>query len=160
MVIALDTIASEGFWNRLIVLAIVAVVITVVVYGVVGLIVKMDDIGLRLAQNSTGLVEKFGRGLVNGMPKVMSVLGVVGTAAMLWVGGHILLVGIDELGFHPLYELVHHGEEAVAGIAGIGSILAWIVNTLASALLGLIVGTVIVAALLGVSKLRGKSSAH
>lgn len=158
MVIALDTIASEGFWNRLIVLAIVAIVITVVVYGVVGLIVKMDDIGLRLAENSTGFVEKFGRGLVNAMPKVMSVLGVVGTAAMLWVGGHILLVGIDELGFHPIYELVHHGEDAVADIAGIGSILAWIVNTLASALLGLIVGSVIVAALLGVSKLRGKSN--
>ncbi|MET0315521.1 MAG: DUF808 family protein, partial [Rhodococcus fascians] len=73
-----------------------------------------------------------------------------GTAAMLWVGGHILLVGIDELGFHPLYELVHHGEEAVHDIAGIGPILAWIVNTLASALLGLIVGVIVVLAQLGV----------
>ncbi|MGB3368999.1 MAG: DUF808 family protein, partial [Rhodococcus sp. (in: high G+C Gram-positive bacteria)] len=82
MVIALDTIASEGFWNRLIILAVVAVVITIVVYGVVGLIVKMDDIGLRLAEKSSGIVEKFGRGLVKAMPKVMSVLSVVGTAAM------------------------------------------------------------------------------
>ncbi|SNS53047.1 DUF808 domain-containing protein [Rhodococcoides kyotonense] len=156
MVIALDTIASEGFWSRLIILAVVAVVITVVVYGVVGLIVKMDDIGLRLAEKSSGFVEKFGRGLVKAMPKVMSFLGVVGTAAMLWVGGHILLVGIDELGFHPLYELVHHGEDAVHDIAGIGPVLAWIVNTLASALLGLVVGTIIVAAQLGVSKVLAK----
>ncbi|KZF01139.1 ABC transporter [Rhodococcus sp. EPR-157] len=159
MVIALDTIASEGFWNRLIILAVVAVVITIVVYGVVGLIVKMDDIGLRLAEKSSGIVEKFGRGLVKAMPKVMSVLSVVGTAAMLWVGGHILLVGIDELGFHPLYELVHHGEEAVRDIAGIGSILAWIVNTLASALLGLIVGALVVVAQLGVTKILDKRRA-
>ncbi|OZD62761.1 ABC transporter [Rhodococcus sp. 06-1059B-a] len=150
MVIALDTIAAEGFWSRLIILAVVAVVITVIVYGVVGLIVKMDDIGLRLADKSTGFTSKFGRGLVKAMPKVMSFLGIVGTAAMLWVGGHILLVGIDELGFHPLYELVHHGEEAVHDIAGIGPILAWIVNTLASALLGLIVGVVVALAQLGV----------
>ncbi|KQU49342.1 ABC transporter [Rhodococcus sp. Leaf278] len=159
MVIALDTIASEGFWSRLIILAVVAVVITIVVYGVVALIVKMDDIGLKLADGSTGFVEKFGRGLVKGMPKVMSVLSVVGTAAMLWVGGHILLVGIDELGFHPIYELVHHGEEAVRGVAGIGGVLAWIVNTLASAIIGAIVGCIIVVAQLGISKALAKRSA-
>ncbi|MGU3433053.1 DUF808 domain-containing protein [Actinomycetes bacterium M1A6_2h] len=156
MVIALDTIASEGFWNRLIILLIVAIVITFVVYGAVGLIVKMDDIGLKLAENSSGFTEKFGRGLVTAMPKVMSVLSVVGTAAMLWVGGHILLNGIDELGFHPLYELVHHGEDAVRGVAGIGGVLAWIVNTIASAILGFIVGSLIVAIMSGVGKLRGK----
>jgi predicted DNA repair protein MutK len=156
MVIALDTVASEGFWNRLIILLVVAVVITVVVYGAVGLIVKMDDIGLRLAENSSGFTEKFGRGLVTAMPKVMSVLSVVGTAAMLWVGGHILLVGIDELGFHPIYELVHHAEDAVHGVAGIGGVLAWIVNTICSAILGFIVGSLIVAIMSGVGKLRGK----
>ena len=156
MVIALDTIAGEGFWSRLIILAVVAVVITIVVYGVVALIVKMDDIGLQLADTRSGVVEKFGRGLVKAMPKVMSVLSVVGTAAMLWVGGHILLVGIDELGFHPIYDVVHHGEELVGDVAGIGGVLAWIVNTLASALLGLIVGAIIVAAQLGVSRLLKK----
>ncbi|WP_156516157.1 MULTISPECIES: DUF808 family protein, partial [unclassified Rhodococcus (in: high G+C Gram-positive bacteria)] len=159
MVIALDTIAAEGFWSRLIILAVVAVVITIVVYGVVALIVKMDDIGLKLAEGSTGFVEKFGRGLVKAMPKVMSVLSVVGTAAMLWVGGHILLVGIDELGFHPIYELVHHGEDAVRGVAGIGGVLAWIVNTLASAIIGAIVGGIIVAAQLGISKVLAKRAA-
>lgn len=93
------------------------------------------------------------------MPKVMSVLSVVGTAAMLWVGGHILLVGIDELGFHPIYELVHHGEEAVRGVAGIGGVLAWIVNTLASAIIGAIVGCIIVVAQLGISKALAKRGA-
>ncbi|AYJ47144.1 DUF808 domain-containing protein [Rhodococcus sp. P1Y] len=162
MVIALDTIASEGFWSRLIILAVVAVVITIVVYGVVGLIVKMDDIGLKLTETSSGFAKKFGRGMVNAMPKVMSFLSVVGTAAMLWVGGHILLVGIDELGFHPLYELVHHGEEAVRGVAGIGPVLAWIVNTVASAILGAIVGVIVVLGQLGVSKVlhKRKAAAH
>ncbi|MCZ4077567.1 DUF808 domain-containing protein [Rhodococcus sp. H36-A4] len=161
MVIALDTIASEGFWNRLVVLAVVAVVITIVVYGVVGLIVKMDDIGLKLAENSTGLLEKVGRGLVRGMPHVMSVLSVVGTAAMLWVGGHILLIGIDDLGFHPIYQLVHHLEDAVGDIAGIGGVLAWIVNTIASAILGLIVGLIIVGGQLGITRVLSKrSKAH
>lgn len=159
MVIALDTIEAEDFWSRLIILFVVAIVITFVVYGAVGLIVKMDDIGLRLAEKSSGFVEKFGRGLVKGMPKVMAVLSVVGTAAMLWVGGHILLVGIDELGFHPIYDIVHHGEEIVGDVAGIGGVLAWIVNTLASALLGLIVGAIIVAALLGLTRVFKKDDA-
>ncbi len=159
MVIALDTIEAEGFWNRLVILFVVAVVITIVVYGAVGLIVKMDDIGLRLAEKSSGFVEKFGRGLVKAMPKVMAFLSVVGTAAMLWVGGHILLVGIDELGFHPIYDIVHHGEEIVGDVPGIGGVLAWIVNTLASALLGLIVGAIIVAALLGLTRLFKKDDA-
>jgi predicted DNA repair protein MutK len=71
----------------------------------------------------------------------------VGIAAMLWVGGHILLVGVDELGWHALYDVVHHLEESVSGVAGIGGFLAWVVNTLASALIGLVVGAVVVAVL-------------
>ena len=79
------------------------------------------------------------------MPKLLSVLSTVGIAAMLWVGGHILLVGVDELGWHAPYDLVHHLEEGVAGVAGVGGLLAWLVNTLASALIGLVVGAVVVA---------------
>ena len=77
---------------------------------------------------------------------------------MLWVGGHILLVGVDELGWHALYDLVHHLEEAVAGVAGIGGVLAWLVNTLASALIGLVVGAVVVAVLHVLP--RRKAAAH
>ena len=65
---------------------------------------------------------------------------------MLWVGGHILLVGADTLGWHAPYSLVHHAELAVAGATGaLGGFLGWLTNTLGSALVGLIVGAVVVA---------------
>ncbi|WP_222195259.1 DUF808 domain-containing protein [Modestobacter italicus] len=148
MVISLNEVVDQGFWSRAIILAIVALGITVLVYGVVGLIVKMDDVGLHLAQRPSAGVARFGRGLVKGMPKLLSALTVVGTAAMLWVGGHILLVGTDELGLHVLYEAVHHLEEAAADATGaLGSVVGWVVNTLGSALLGLIVGAIVVTVL-------------
>ena len=85
-----------------------------------------------------------GRGLVTGMPKLLAVLSVVGTVAMVWVGGHILLVGADELGWHGPYDLVHRLENPVHDVAGIGGVLAWLLNTLASAIVGLAVGTLVV----------------
>lgn len=147
MVIALNEVDTEPFLSRLVVLAIVAVLITALVYGVVGLIVKMDDVGLSLAERDSGASQRVGHALVKGMPRLLSVLGAVGIAAMLWVGGHILLVGVDELGWHWPYAQVHHLEEAVHGVAGVGGLLAWLANTLASALVGLVVGAVVVAAL-------------
>jgi len=146
MVISLNEVAGEGFWSRLIILTVVAVAITVVVYGVVALIVKMDDVGVHLAERSTGLTGRLGRGMVTAMPRVLSVLSIVGTAAMLWVGGHIELVGLDELGWHAPYELVHHLEEGVHdAVPGIGGVLAWLTNTAASAVLGLAIGALLVA---------------
>ncbi|MBX7450405.1 DUF808 domain-containing protein [Mycolicibacterium sp. 3033] len=144
MVIALNEVAAETFWPRLIILLIVAVVITAAVYGVVAGIVKMDDVGLHLTARSTGFVGRIGRALVTGMPKLLSTLSVVGTAAMLWVGGHILLVGTDTLGWHGPYSLVHHAEEYVHHVGGIGAVLAWLVNTAASAVIGFVVGAIIV----------------
>jgi predicted DNA repair protein MutK len=146
MVIALNEVAEEPFFSRLAILLVVALAITVIVYGVVALIVKMDDAGLALAGRPSETSQRLGRALVAGMPKVMSVISVVGTVAMLWVGGHILLVGVDELGWHGLYDLVHHGEEAIAAaVPGIGGFLAWCFNTLCSAIVGLVVGAVVVA---------------
>ena len=145
MVISLNEVVDEGFWSRAVILAIVAIGITVLVYGVVGLIVKMDDVGLHLSQRSGSGVAKLGRGLVKGMPKLLSALTVVGTAAMLWVGGHILLVGTDDLGWHGLYDVVHHLEEAAHDATGaVGGVVGWLVNTVASALLGLVVGALVV----------------
>ena len=145
MVISLNEVVDQGFVSRAIILAVVAVGITVLVYGVVGLIVKMDDVGLHLAERPGKGVARLGRGLVKGMPRLLTALTVVGTAAMLWVGGHILLVGTDELGLHFLYGAVHHLEEAAHEAAGaFGSVVGWLVNTVASALLGLVVGAVIV----------------
>ncbi|SNR74106.1 DUF808 domain-containing protein [Blastococcus mobilis] len=145
MVISLNEVVDEGFWSRAIILAVVAIGITVLVYGVVGLIVKMDDVGLSLSQRSGKGVARFGRGLVKAMPRLLSALTAIGTVAMLWVGGHILLVGTDELGLHFLYETVHHLEEAAHEATGaLGGVVGWLVNTLGSALLGLVVGAAIV----------------
>jgi hypothetical protein len=144
MVITLNEVIDETFWSRLAILVVVALVMTVLVYGVVALIVRMDDAGLRLSQRS-GAAATFGRGLVRAMPVVLNVLTVVGTAAMLWVGGHILLVGADELGLHALYGAVHHVEEAAHDATGaFGGLVGWLVNTVASAILGLIVGGLVV----------------
>lgn len=80
------------------------------------------------------------------MPVVLSVLSTVGVAAMLWVGGHILLVCLDELGVSLLYDAVHQLEEEVGHALGaVGGIGAWLTNTGASAILGVVVGAIIVA---------------
>jgi hypothetical protein len=145
MVISLNEVAAEAFVSRAVILAVVAIGITVLVYGVVALIVKMDDVGLSLAQRSGKRVAGFGRWLVKAMPRLLTGLTIVGTAAMLWVGGHILLVGTEELGLHVLYDAVHHLEELAAAATGaLGGVVAWLVNTAASAVLGLVVGALIV----------------
>jgi predicted DNA repair protein MutK len=146
MVIALNEVADQAFAPRLGILVVVALVLTVVVYGVVAVVVKMDDVGLHLTQTASQIAQKIGRGLVAGMPKLLSALSAVGTVAMLWVGGHILLVGSDHLGWHTPHGLVHHVEDQVRHIAeSVGGVLAWLVNTGVSALIGLVVGAVVVA---------------
>ncbi|NHN54563.1 DUF808 domain-containing protein [Calidifontibacter sp. DB0510] len=147
MVISLNEVASQGFWARAAILIVVAILITILVYGVVALIVKMDDVGLHLSRRDSAGAKRLGRGLVKGMPKVMSVLSTVGIVAMLWVGGHILLVGADELGWKWPYSLVHHAEVAVEGVPGVGGILVWLVGTLCAAIAGAIVGSIVVAIL-------------
>ncbi|MCA1782603.1 MAG: DUF808 domain-containing protein [Dermatophilaceae bacterium] len=147
MVIALNEVANEPIVQRTIIMVVVAIGITLLVYGMVGLIVKMDDIGLSLTQRGSGASQKVGRALVKGMPKLLAALSAIGIVAMLWVGGHILLVGVDELGWHGLYGFVHQIEDGVADLAGVGGFLAWLVNTVASAILGFIVGCIVVGVL-------------
>ena len=144
MVIALKEVLDEGVAARAAILVVVAVLITAVVYGAVALIVKMDDVGLRLASGDSPASQRIGRGLVAGMPKLLTFLSVIGTAAMLWVGGHILIVGAEELGWHWPYDVVHDAEHAVEDVAGIGGVLAWLVNTAISAVVGLAVGVAVV----------------
>jgi len=161
MVISLNEVAAESFWSRLVILLVVAAAITVVVYGVVALIVKMDDVGLHLAERRSAFAQSVGRGLVRGMPKLLSVISVVGTIAMLWVGGHILLVGLDDLGWHPPYEFVHHLEEDVHhAVSGIGGALGWLVNTACSAVFGIVVGAVVVAVVHLLPSRSKKPAAH
>jgi predicted DNA repair protein MutK len=147
MVIALKEVIDEPVVSRGVILAIVGVLITVAVYGVVALIVKMDDVGLKLAERPSPRSQRIGLLLVTGMPKLLAWLSVIGTAAMLWVGGHILLVGFDELGWTAPYHLVHELEHLVEDVPGIGGVLSWMVNTGCSAIVGFAVGSLIVGVL-------------
>lgn len=140
MVISLNEVTNLPFLQRAGVLIVVALLITAAVYGAVGLLVKMDDVGLALTQRDSSFAQKFGRGLVSAMPKVLSIIAVVGTFAMLWVGGHILLVGADELGFHWPYHTVHH---IVEGVHHLGGAVTWIVETFFSMVAGLIIGSIV-----------------
>lgn len=147
MVISLSSL-NEGktdlqWWGKAIALVIIAVLITVGVYGVCGLIVKLDDIGLHLSKQPH--TRRVGTLLVSAMPNLLSVLSTVGIAAMLWVGGHILLSGADKLGWHEPYGTVHHLERLVQGLSAVGGLLVWLVETLCSAIVGLVVGALVVA---------------
>ncbi|HEX6149781.1 DUF808 family protein, partial [Nocardioides sp.] len=145
-VIALNEVEDEPLLSRALILVFVAIAITVVVYGAVALIVKMDDIGLRLALRDSPRSQRFGHALVAAMPRLLAAISLIGTLAMLWVGGHILLASLDELGLHAPYDLVHELEHAVHDAVGswVGSLLGWVVNTVASAVVGLLVGAVAV----------------
>jgi len=161
MVIALKEVLDEPILARAAILVVVGIIITIAVYGVVAAIVKMDDVGLALAQRSSAAAQRFGRFLVRAMPVVLHVLGVVGTAAMLWVGGHILLVGAHELGWDAPYDLVHDLEGLVDDTGSASGILTWLVNTAASALVGLVVGVIVASIVDRVAAARGReATAH
>ena len=147
MVIALDSVAHESFWARLAILVVVALVITVGVYGVVGVLVKIDDMGLALAERGRGAVARLGVAMVDAMPRVLATIAVVGTVAMLWVGGHILIAGASDLGWHPPYDALHHLEHHVrhaVHVPVLGAALGWLSATVVSAIVGLVVGAVVV----------------
>ena len=145
MVIALKDVLDEPVVARAIILAIVGILITAVVYGVVALIVKMDDVGLAMTARDSASAQRTGRALVAGMPKLLAALSAVGIAAMLWVGGHIVLAGAAELGWHAPADLVHDLEHAVPHVGSISGVLGWLTATLASAVFGLVLGAIVVA---------------
>lgn len=114
MTIALAAIEAPNVWMQAATLAVVGIGVTVAVYGSVALIVKMDDVGLYLTNNAlTPVGRGIGRGLVKFMPVLMWILSVVGTAAMLWVGGSIIIHGLEELGFGWLGHHIHDWAYAV-----------------------------------------------
>jgi predicted DNA repair protein MutK len=145
MVISMNEVATESIWVRAFILVLVAFAITVLVYGAVALIVKMDDIGLHLTGKESARSKRIGELLVRGMPAVLAAITFVGTIAMLWVGGHIMLQGAHDLGWHAPYDLVHALEHPAEVVPAVGGLLAWIVNTLCSAVLGLVWGLVVMA---------------
>ena len=164
MAITLNEVAAEDLATRAGVLALVGILVTAAVYGVVGLIVKMDDVGLHLAQRSSALARGVGRGLVAFMPHLLTILSVVGTVAMLWVGGGIILHGLAQLGFSGPEHWIHgiqHGVSEIAGAAG--GVLGWLTFAGLSALAGLIIGGIITVVLHKVLKVGGhgtETAAH
>ena len=148
LAIALGTIVTQPLLDKAIILALVSIVVTIGVYGAVALIVKMDDIGLRLAQTESGAAQAIGRGLVQGMPALLAVLSVVGTAAMAWVGGGIIVHGLEEYGLNALPHWIHHMADAASAAAPFASgFVGWFVSAFFAGILGLAVGVVIVGAL-------------
>jgi predicted DNA repair protein MutK len=146
MTIALAALPGLGFWMELSALAVVAVGITAMVYGSVALIVKTDDLGLLMARaGRLSVTRQVGALIVRGMPRFMTLLTTVGTAAMLWVGGSIVVHGAAELGWHAPEDLIHHAAEAVARAAGRAEgAVAWTVKAVLDGLLGLALGLLLI----------------
>lgn len=147
MTIALATVESPNLWMQGVTLAVVGVLITAAVYGAVALIVKMDDIGLHMAANrKTAAARAFGRGLVAGMPRLMALLSSVGTAAMLWVGGSIVLHGLEvtHLWAWP-YEAIHHiAEMAAQALPAAQGFVMWAVQAGIDGVFGLGLGALLI----------------
>lgn len=158
MVIALKEVLTEGLVTRAVVLVVVAVLVTAAVYGVVALLVKADDVGLRLAERPGRRSRAVGQAVVRGMPRVLAALTVIGTVAMLWVGGHILVSGAAELGWHAPLDLLHAASESVADVPGVGGLLAWLVDTALATAVGLAVGAVVALALTLLRRVRRGSN--
>ncbi len=157
MVISMNSIEQDSLWMRAAVLAVVALGITALVYGAVAILVKMDDVGLAMSKDEDGsqVKKRFGHGLVKAMPAVMKVISYVGMVAMLWVGGHIILVSTHDLGLAQPYEWIH-GLEVTMG----GGVLGWLINTFFSFLIGLGIGAIIVALMHVLPFGHGKNDEH
>ncbi len=146
MAIALAELPNQSATMQAIVLGVVAVGITVAVYGAVALIVKMDDFGLHLATRGSPGVRAFGRGLVKAMPKLLKALSIIGTAAMIWVGGGIIVHGLEVFHLTPVPHWIHHVAEAAGHSAPLAQgVVGWLVGAIGYGIVGLIVGGVIVA---------------
>lgn len=148
IVITLGTVAAAGFVERVSVLAGIALIMTVGVYGLVAGIVKLDDAGLYLSRQAAPWQQMLGRGLLGFAPWLMKALSVVGTAAMFLVGGGILLHGVPALG--------HAVEHFADGLGWLGGV----VNSLAGGVAGLLAGAVVVLIANTLQRLRGAGSAH
>ena len=157
MAIALGEVGDTPILTQAITLVLVAIAITAGVYGVVALIVKADDVGLYLARQRSGALQAIGRGLVKGVPVMMRWLAVIGTAAMIWVGGGILLHGTEELGLAGPAHVVHHASEVAGHATGaLGPAVAWIVTAALSGVVGLAVGALVALIVHQVHKARGR----
>ncbi len=143
MAIALATVADRPLAIQAGALAIVGFALTFAVYGVVGLIVKMDDIGVHLAQRESALTTAIGRGLVKSMPHLLEALSFIGTAAMLWVGGGIIVHGLEHFGLDAIPHFIDRLSQIAARVTQLGAVAAWLTFALCAAAVGFVVGSVI-----------------
>jgi predicted DNA repair protein MutK len=159
MLIALASLDPDfGIWMTLGALVVIGLGMTVLVYGAVALLVKIDDVGLSLMKNSVRRVRRTGAHIVRSMPAVFRVIGIVGTVAMLWVGGHLVITNLAETFWHGPYDLLHAAAHAVEPA---GPVVVWLTDTAMSAVFGLALGMIIVGVVLGVSRvLRRKQPAQ
>ena len=146
MTIALSVIDADTVWMRALVLGSVAIGITALVYGAVAVFVKADDVGLRMHKAGRWVMTRsLGRGIVKSMPTVMLIVATIGTAAMLWVGGSILVHGAHDLGWHLPYDTVHHLAETTSHAVGqANGFIKWAVTATLDGLIGLAVGAVLI----------------
>jgi predicted DNA repair protein MutK len=145
-----------GIWMTLGALVVIGLGMTVLVYGAVALLVKIDDIGLRLMKNRARRVRRMGARIVKAMPGVFRVISVVGTVAMLWVGGHLVIANLYETFWHLPYDLLHVVTHAVESA---GPVVVWLADTAVSAVFGLVLGMIVVVAVMGVSRLVKRDAA-
>ena len=146
MTITLSALPELNFWTTAGALAVAAVIITIAVYGAVGLIVKADDAGLHMAaEGRMGITRALGRGIVRGMPGFLTVLVVVGTAAMLWVGGAIIVHGLEELGVSEPGHTIHAIAVAAAhAVPQAEAAVEWLVTAALDGVFGLILGFMLI----------------
>ena len=155
MLISLANIEASSWGIRLATLIVVGLLMTVAVYGTVALLIRMDDVGFWFIKKPARALKAIGTGLVRAMPWVFRGLTVVGALAMLWVGGHILLVNLGEVGFTAPYELV----SSIVGAVSAPGIVTWFIDSGLSAVFGLAWGAVVMLALALVARLRFKRTA-
>jgi predicted DNA repair protein MutK len=159
MAIALAEVADSPLIQRALILALVGVAITIGVYGAVALIVKMDDIGLHLAKKPSAAAQRLGRLLLAAMPKLLVLLSVVGTLAMLWVGGGIILHGLEELGVTAPAGIAHGIQHAVERATGpLAGLLGWLTYATLSAVIGIVLGCITAYVVHAIVKLTGKGA--
>ena len=150
MLIALASLDPNfGIWNTLGALVLIGFGMTGLVYGAVALLVKIDDIGLALMKNAQRRIRRAGARIVRSMPAVFRVIGVIGTVAMLWVGGHLVIANLAETFWHGPLDLLHVVTNAVESA---GPAVVWLTDTAASAVFGLVLGLVMVAIVFAISR--------
>jgi predicted DNA repair protein MutK len=151
MLISLASLDADfGIWMTAGALAVIALGMTLLVYGAVALLVKIDDVGLGMAQSSVLRVRSTGEWIVRSMPAVFRIISIIGTVAMLWVGGHLVIANLAETFWEGPYNLLHAATHAIESL---GPVVVWVVDSALSGLFGLVYGLIIAGIVLAVMRL-------